>query len=369
MDDALKARVARRLKARREQLGMTQEALAQQLPINNRQTLGAIEDGSRNIRGEELAAAARVLGVQPDFFTDRFSAAGEAVFSFRAEAAGVGELDEFETQAGCWIATYRELGAESGEGSSLLNRSLSLTRRSSYEEAMEAGEEVGRELRLGTFPARGLQAALEREWGVLVLHADTPSGISGAASRLDGLWTIIINRNEPSGRRSYDLAHELFHLLTWDAMEPRRIDSTTPARGDKRVEQLANKFASALLMPERTVRARWEAREDRSLHDWISLVAGEFTVSGPALKWRLCNLGLVDSDELPDHSELLQLSDGNRDSWTLPQLFNASFVERVYTAVESGVLSLRRASSLLGLDSAGFAALCRSYGRQLSYEI
>ena len=37
--------------------------------------------------------------------------------------------------------------------------------------------------------------------------------------------TILVNRHEPRGRRSFDLAHELFHVLTWDAMPPERIES------------------------------------------------------------------------------------------------------------------------------------------------
>ena len=43
-------------------------------------------------------------------------------------------------------------------------------------------------------------------------------------------------------------AHELFHILTWDAMPPEHSEEARETGGN-RVEQLANNFASAVLMP------------------------------------------------------------------------------------------------------------------------
>src|SRR5690606_23033883 len=157
-----------------------------------------IENGERNIQPHELADAARVLLVSLNYFTDPYKAAGEARFSFRAETADEGVLAAFEDVAGDWLATYRPLCKPS-----FLKKALSLSDRSSYEEAQAAGEQTARELRLGRCPADELQEALEREWSILVMHVDFPDDISGAASRLDGLQAILVNRNEPPGRRNY----------------------------------------------------------------------------------------------------------------------------------------------------------------------
>src|SRR6185503_20572604 len=73
-------------------------------------------------------------------------------------------------------------------------------------------------------------------------------GISGAACRLPELDVVIINRHEVVGRRNFDLAHELFHILTWEAMPPEHSEESRETGGN-RVEQLANNFASAVLMP------------------------------------------------------------------------------------------------------------------------
>ena len=89
---------------------------------------------------------------------------------------------------------------------------------------------------------------MERELGVLVLMVDAIEGVSGAACRLPALDAVLINRREAPGRRHFDLAHELFHILTWDTMPPEHVEDASE-HSKNRVEQLANSFASALLMP------------------------------------------------------------------------------------------------------------------------
>src|ERR671922_105144 len=65
---------------------------------------------------------------------------------------------------------------------------------------------------------------MERELGLLVLMVDPIKGVSGAACRLPDLDAVLINRREIAGRRHFDLAHELFHVLTWDAMPPEHME-------------------------------------------------------------------------------------------------------------------------------------------------
>jgi XRE family transcriptional regulator, fatty acid utilization regulator len=357
--------IARRLRARREQLKMSQDELAGMMGLNHRQTLTQIENGERRIQPQELATAARVLEVTLNYFTDPYKAAGEATFSFRAETADERALAEFEDVAGDWLATYRTLCKPS-----FLKKALSLGDRSSYEEAQAAGEQTARELRLGRCPADGLQEALEREWSILVMHVDFPDGISGAASRLEGLQAILVNRNEPPGRRNYDLAHELFHLLTWDTMPPARLDSErTSSASAKRVEQLANNFASALLMPGDAVRAQWGEHTEIPMLNRIVVMADQFKVSAPAMKWRLANLDLISRNELPEDAELAAASTAAPNSDVTPALFNVEFVRRLHSAVEEGGLSLRKVGQILRTDTAGFAEICRSYGRQLTYDV
>ena len=101
-----------------------------------------------------------------------------------------------------------------------MRRKLSLTRHSSFEDAMIAGEQFATEFDMGEVPATSLIEVMEQKLGILVLMMDAREGISGAACRLPELDTVLIARYEIEGRRHFGLAHELFHILTWDAMPP-----------------------------------------------------------------------------------------------------------------------------------------------------
>jgi len=357
-------RVGHRVRTLREQRRMTQEALAGALGLGHRQTVGSIEAGARRLSPSEMAAAAEVLGVPVDYFTDPFHAAGEAAFSFRAEKADENTLAAFEESGGRWLATYQELAKPSP-----LRRAIRLKPHDSYERAQAAGDEVRRALRLGPVPATELAEAIEREWGVLVLYVDAPESISGAASRLGGVDAVILNRRESPARRNYDLAHEVFHLLTWDSMPPPRLAQDRREPSAKRIEELANNFAAALLMPEDGVRAQWPQVPGEDLAGRIPGIATRFAVSAPAMKWRLVNLGLLSKKAAPTDAQLTSVAAPVQGRDVLPAPFNNRLIALMHRAVEAGELSVRKAAAILGTTSYGLAEVFRAHGRTLSYEV
>jgi XRE family transcriptional regulator, fatty acid utilization regulator len=358
--------VARRLKALREARNLRQEALASSLGFGDRQTLAAIEAGTRRMSPEELVRAAQILAVDLDAFLDPYRLIGEGEFSFRAKEVDAQVLAGFQEQAGRWIATYRQLGLQAGNEPRLLGLKLELNARSSFEDAAASAEMLWKRWELGDVPADRLEGAMERELGVLVVYVDAPQGISGAAAHLPGLQTILVNRHEPPGRRSFDLAHELFHVLTWDAMPPGRVEPREVRRTKgNRVELMAENFAAALLMPAPLIRTRWTARGDEDPSTWLPAAAGELKVSVPALQWRLVNLGLLTKAA----AESIQPAQGARKIEETPLLFSRPFAERIAEAVDSGRLSLRRAGGLLGLSPSDLAELCDAHGHPLSYDL
>lgn len=359
-------RIARRIRAIREERGLTQAELARDLGFNDRQTLAAIEAAERRVSPHELVRLSEVLGVDLETFLDPYRLIGEGAFNFRAKEVEEDTLAAFEEQARRWIATYRELGQQSGAEPRRLGQKLELSRWSSFEDAEASAEMLWNLWGLGEVPADRLQEAIENHLGALVLYVDTAEAISGAASQLPGLNSILVNRRESQGRRSFDLAHELFHVLTWDAMPPRRVDplEVKPAKGN-RVEQMADSFAAALLMPGPVLSARWAARGGEDLRLWLSRAAAELRVSVPALQWRLVNLGHLSKAQVQAMGPVPR----SRAKETVPPLFSRRFVQRVATAVEAGRLSLRRAAGLLGLSRGELVELCAAYGTPLSYEL
>src|SRR3990170_985262 len=135
--------ISRRLKAAREKKGLTQAQLSELLGFKDRQTVAAIESGNRNLTAEELLNVIRVFGVDLDYFIDSFRLVGEGRFNWRANKKIMPErLAEFEDRAGRWIATYRQLCEEQGVVRSPLQFRLTLTERSTYEDAQAAGESL-----------------------------------------------------------------------------------------------------------------------------------------------------------------------------------------------------------------------------------
>lgn len=372
-DDRVQSRIGLRLKAARGRAGMTQQEMAMALGFDHRQTLASIEVGERKVTAIELVNIVKVLQLDLDYFTDAFRLDGEGRFSFRADPSSPsGMLDEFEAKAGRWLATYRELAAEQGIKPTWLQYKLGLTPKSTYEQAQAAAESLSLQWNLGDQPAEALAPALERHLDALVLHVDAPEGVSGAASQLPGLNAVLVNRREPEGRRHFDLAHEFFHLLTWDAMPPDRVEavSDVPFGKRNRVEQLAENFAAALLMPERIIRARWTSPEttDEAAH-WSAVCARDLRVSPSASTWRLLNLKLISKAEAQRIFERRREA-GDR-TWagaTLPRLFSERFVRCIGSALDAGRLSVRRAANLLDLPMADLADLLRSYQIEPSFE-
>lgn len=367
--------IARRLKHAREKAGWTQAKVAERFGFKDRQTLAAIEAGQRKLTAEELLRAIEIFHVDFDYFTDPFRLVGEGSFNWRAHRdAEIKLLDEFEHKAGRWIALYRKLGEKADETPSFLQRRLVLTIENSFEDAWVAAEALAREWRLGDIPALRLESAIKRRVGALVLYVDAPDGISGAACQLQGFNTILINRNEPEGRRHFDLAHECFHLLTWEQMTPEHRELTNgDNRGKgrhKRIEQLADNFAGALLMPRRLLIKRWESRGDQEIHDWLNESATELCVSSQALKWRMFYLGLLSKADLRDiHDDRLTANGRPKNNQPIPQLFSAEFMQRLHAGLRGGDLSVRRAASILELTIEDLVDLFESYELPVPFEL
>ncbi|MCC5848142.1 MAG: helix-turn-helix domain-containing protein [Verrucomicrobia bacterium] len=360
-----------RVAAARKQADLTQEALSDALGFKDRQILSNIESGKRALSPEELVKIMEVTGLDLNFFTDPYRLVGEGRFSFRAEKADAEMLNDFESQAGRWVALYRRLTTLDGDPRFAVTPytlSLKLGYENTFEEAAAAAEWLQREWELGPVPSRTLVEAAERELRLLVLFVDAPDGISGAACRLTDLDTVIVNRRDNPGRRHYDFAHELFHILTWDRMPPARMDVANPkAHKAKRAEQMANAFASRLLFPKDELRTRWECRDaNTSTEQSLRNLAKSFGTSTQALFWRLVNDGLLEKDAVSDYRSL---PEPLWDSVDTPRTFSGDFLRILHKSLDSGAISARKASKVLGVTLEEMAMLFDEHGLSRPYDL
>jgi len=162
-----------------------------------------------------------------------------------------------------------------------------------FKDAENLAVKVNKEFCLGDIPSASLKQILEERYYVKIFHLDfNGSAISFYDESLG--YAILLNNNSKLWRRNYDLAHELFHLLTWKIF--RTTQDNVP--GDNE-EKFANAFASRLLLPTDAVKDKIESKIDSG--DSIELeeldeIAREFCVSTEALLWRLCSLYRIKSE-------------------------------------------------------------------------
>ena len=186
----------------------------------------------------------------------------------------------------------------------------------------------------------------------------------GAACRLPELDVVLIARDEVAGRRHFDLAHELFHILTWEAMPPAHVEDAVDF-GGSRVEQLANSFAAALLMPRVAVEwhGDWGQLNGDGLVARLNSAADALSVTSSALMWRLVALGHLTRQKARAVPEAALRNNGRRQTEEArPPLFSRSFAEVVVTAIDRGHLSVRRAARLVGLPIEGLEELFAVHG-------
>ena len=320
---------------------------------------------------EELLLAVEKLGAPLEYFTDPFLLVGEGRFSWRHTGVDAKRLAAYEHISGRWIAAFRRLAPAVGRRIPLMRRALGLSRHSRFEDAMRAGERFAAELELGDVPAVRLREAMERKLGILVLMVDADRDISGAACRLPEMDAVLIARREVAGRRHFDLAHELFHILTWDAMPPGHSEAAQETGGN-RVEQLANNFGAAALMPAASLRrfGCWSEHAGEELIRRLNAAADELHVTSSALRWRLVALGELKTAAARALPDAALRNNGRAEAEDVPPVrFSEPFLEVMGLAMDQGLVSVRRMAGLLDVTVEGLTELFASHGFERPVEL
>jgi Zn-dependent peptidase ImmA (M78 family) len=138
--------------------------------------------------------------------------------------------------------------------------------------------------------------------GIKVLEYDLGDDVSGLLAIQDGVGTIGFNGKESEVRVRFTIAHELGHFILHKEKSDLFVDKQLIYRsqnsGDTPVKQImeqeANFFASALLMPSNLLRKEVEkAKLDLSNDMAIADLASNFGVSTTAMSIRIASLGLI----------------------------------------------------------------------------
>ncbi len=360
--------IGERIRDARAEKNIKQEDMADSLGFKDRQTVSNIERGERKVTSEELIRLMGILEKPLEYFTDPFIITQKEIFSWRIPQEAEAKIPvEYEEKARRLIASYREFSRMLGHRISGLSFNLQITSQSGYEDIESITEFLVDEWGLSDVPYDSLRAVLEEKLRISVLYIDAPLNISGASCRLDDLNCILVNRNEPVGRQSFSIAHELFHVLTWEIFKPKKIDQVQSQHKPK-AEKLADHFASALLMPKKSVIQYYETlkREDTLLKK-LEDVAKRYHVSVAAAYWRLVALKkILQIDQRQYNAEIKTHFVDN--AMPCPPLYSRQLAEILNKVIHKGLASVRKVMELLQCRENDLEELFKAYKLKGLYE-
>ncbi len=313
-----KNEIASLLKNERESLGLTLKEVSEKMEFAHYQTLSNIESGEREIKAWELAKLSNIYSRDIDFFLWLEKRKKEANILWRNPEESV-KKKGIERKFLSFCEKYQNLlkliGEKEQENKELFLQVSKnyLLNRNSFEYVSKIASDYLNLLQLGSRPACSLEKILEEKVGIKIIHLELDPEISGGSTVGDFGVAILINANDAPWRRNYDLAHEFFHLITWNYFSPEEIYKKD-RKGKNRIEQLADVFASAFLLPEDELRNEFSKKSEKNYISYLNLfeTAREFGVSIEALLWRLVNLNLIKKDTVIKELEKGSIKDVDR---------------------------------------------------------
>jgi Zn-dependent peptidase ImmA (M78 family)/DNA-binding XRE family transcriptional regulator len=312
-------RIGAAVRERRLALGISQKSLAMTAALPAAQTVSEIEKGDRELKAVELVRVARALHVEPSELlgVETRTNADPRVLWRR----GSRPLDRVrEAQLLERARRYAQLEQWCNEVAQRRLPDYEFNpATATYRDVEHLAARVREEMKLGPVPERTLLRSLEEDFGVKVffehLDAESDGDCSAACVRSSEFGAaILMNAVEVPWRRLFSFAHELFHLVTWTAVEQTWAASGATGVEEpswyKRLESYADTFAANVLMPEESLTSRFDSkvRDGKISRSDIVQLAVEFGVSTQALVFRLETLRRLSraSRELLLHDSSMQ---------------------------------------------------------------
>lgn len=345
--------LAERLKYGRERANLTGEKVQEKTGIGA-SSLSEFENGKREPKLSQLQNLATLYHRSISFFLEEGPIPREVVlWRERPDNA-----EDIEARFLRLCKQYKNLEEWCGERTESYLPEVSIPADEfNYPQAVELAGQARRNMELGDHPANELLCVLEEVHGIKVFHNDfNPTGPAASAKSQSFGMAILLNRANVRWRRNYDLAHELFHLLTWDVFHNSGEESS--AKASEHEENLANKFAAHLLMPDESVKSSLmrRARNGRIRYEALYDVAREFDVSIASLLWRMHWLKNRTPEEAEKtrceivEAERLEKSLPDRNPGDNPPDLPERYCSLAVQALRQGEISIGRFAEYLGIS-------------------
>jgi Zn-dependent peptidase ImmA (M78 family) len=342
--------LAHRLKKMRESLGLKLIEAAERLGFSSYQILSNIEEGKREVKVSELLRFSRVYYCGIDRLLGYEETDSYVTFVWRNPPEE--KRTEIERDILYRCEQYNTL-------EKLLNREVkesligvTIEDIKTNSKVQQLASKMSKLLSLGRRPAFTLQKVLEQDFGIKILYYCFKQGssVSTVSPQLGKI--IVINKDEAPWRQNFDLAHELFHLITWNAVVLNQNYRDEEYSND--IERRADIFASALLLPDDEVRSevmnRAEITRQLSYSDIVD-IAIEFGVSTQALVYRIFHLKFISSfEEAHEIAKDVELQALSRQRRLGEERESEQFIALAIRCLRKGLISRGKFAELVGIE-------------------
>ncbi len=370
--------IGKKIRKERRRLGIKLQDLAKEVGFANYQTLSSIEKGEREIKVSEIDSIAKALGVNISYLMGDEKAIEERVLW--RKCTNKEECGKFENELKRFCNNFKNLSELVGHKyERFVPPSPAELQKENYLNDFEFSKALAEKYLdayvLGKYPGNNLIDVLQ-DRNILIFCMDLKDYGSAASLVSDFGAAILLNKNDTPWRRTFDIAHEFFHLITWNIYP--LADGCDEDNEKSNLDRYADAFASALLLPEGSLLNEVEKRKKEDGLDIVDIIelAAKFRVSIQALTWRFENLMAfseiwkrvknevfkgLDLDEIRNHPKIHELNKLRKvkepDLPELPEIY----VTQALKTYKHGRISKLKLSEYLGKAYGELAYFLRKY--------
>jgi XRE family transcriptional regulator, fatty acid utilization regulator len=242
-----------------------------------------------------------------------------------------------------------------------------------YSKAQSLAYEFRNRYSLGDMPGQTLLRVAEEVCKIKVFHlAFEPTGSAACTISERSGAAVLLNAQNVRWRRNFDLAHELFHLLTWNVFGHAGAHDDVPSEKE---EKLATCFARNLLMPHEALKnavgTQIGERKKLNFDDMFEL-ARQFDVSIEALLWQMKFVYSLSEEKIKStleqiRSEVSYWDDPDKN--VTPPVRPPRFLALARQALRKGEISTGRYAEYIGISRREAAMLVEDVEQDAEVEI
>lgn len=332
-----------KIKSARILNALSQQKLADKTSVS-KQMISKYEKGESKPSSPVLIELAKALGVKIDyFFTQSFEVDLGAINFRKKSKLTQTRLNSIKEEVKIRLSNYLEI-EDILQIKSTFGNSVAKQKVTSLEDIEKVVLHLRNEWEIGLDPLHNIIQLLE-DLEIKVIEIEEKENLlDGMAAFVDDKYpVIVVNKIFGIERKRFTLLHELGHLL---------LD--LPECDEKTEETYCNQFASEFLFPTQSVYREFGLKRDRISFKELEPIQRKYGISIQAIIYRLVNVGVLPKNTIEGFYKRMNF-DADLKAYVNQERFEtAEFSKRyeqlVYRALTQELISISKASSLLGVS-------------------